>query len=280
MQDISWAYVGEAYLAAAVVAYGAYRYAALTRSGGLAGLIVGGTILGFGGLLWAILLTFFFASSSLLSFAKRKDARKRQAAEMFEKGGRRDATQVIANGGVAAVAALLSRFIDPGLEYACFGAFAGALAASTADTWATELGVLSKASPRLITTGKQVIRGTSGAVTWLGSSASLVGAFSIATVAAAGLLAGLPAPHRSIFTLFAATLLGGVMGSLADSLLGATVQAAYWCPFCEKPTESQFHTCGTPTQLRHGVPGINNDLVNLLATLVGAVVGGAVSLVM
>ena len=72
-------------------------------------------------------------------------------------------------------------------------------------------------------------------------------------------------------------LSGGLAGSLADSLLGATLQASYRCPACGKITESRVHWCGTPTQLVKGLPWVNNDLVNLLATLVGALVGGVVA---
>ena len=59
---------------------------------------------------------------------------------------------------------------------------------------------------------------------------------------------------------------------LADSLLGATLQASYFCPQCNKPTESRVHRCGTPTTLVRGQSWITNDVVNLAGTLVGALV--------
>ena len=63
---------------------------------------------------------------------------------------------------------------------------------------------------------------------------------------------------------------------LADSLLGATRQASYFCPQCNKPTESRIHRCGTPTTHVRGVRWITNDVVNLAGTLVGALAGLAV----
>jgi uncharacterized protein (TIGR00297 family) len=241
--------------------------------------LVGGTVFGFGGLGYAVLLVLFFASSSLLSFFKSGDARKQKAAETFEKGGERDAGQVLANGGIAALAALLQGL--SGGNPALVGMFVGALAAATADTWATELGVLSQSEPRLLTTSSVVPAGTSGAVTWLGSGAATLGAGLIGIVAA--LLAffplfSLPSTHALSFVL--AGLLGGSAGTLADSLLGATVQGSYWCPRCEKPTESRVHRCGTPTILRRGLAWVNNDMVNLAGTLVGAAVGAVIAAVL
>jgi uncharacterized membrane protein len=134
-----------------------------------------------------------------------------------------------------------------------------------ADTWATELGVLSKNLPRLITNGKAVERGTSGAVSLPGSLAALGGAALI------GLTAGLFSLKAEPLRLAGAAILGGLAGSFFDSLLGATVQAIYYCPACQKETERHpRHLCGTETSLRRGWRWLNNDVVNFACSLVGA----------
>ncbi len=267
------------YAAAGVIGYLGYRAGALSRSGGIAACVVGGTIFGFGGLTWAALLVLFFVSSSALSFFKASDLRKKRAAETFEKGGRRDAAQVFANGGAAALLAFLSYFAGSELLPLLFAAFAGSLAAATADTWATEIGVLSSSPPRLLTTGSVVDAGTSGAVTWMGSTATAGGALLIALgaslFAGVGLVGPLPLPILTrTFPLLAAVFVGGMAGALADSFLGATVQAGYRCARCDKPTESRVHRCGTPTRLARGAAWVNNDLVNASATVTGATLAG------
>jgi uncharacterized membrane protein len=88
------------------------------------------------------------------------------------------------------------------------------------------------------------------------------------------------APAASPVVLVIAGLLGGTAGMLVDSFLGATVQASYWCPQCGKPTESRVHRCGTRTELRHGLAWVNNDLVNVAGTAVGAIAGGIVAAVL
>jgi uncharacterized membrane protein len=74
--------------------------------------------------------------------------------------------------------------------------------------------------------------------------------------------------------LVAAALVGGQLGAWADSVLGATVQAVYWCPTCDKETERRIHTCGTPTRLYRGRLWMDNEVVNLTCAAVGAL-GGA-----
>lgn len=247
-----------AVLVAGLVALVAYRAGALSRSGARAALLVGSAVFGAGGWPWAVLLLAFFLSSSALSRAFA--ARKVGLNEKFAKGSRRDAGQVLANGGLPALLALV-HWIAPGWN-GVWAACAGALAAVNADTWATELGVLSSTPPRSLRSGRVVERGESGGVTWAGILASLAG----------GLLIALPAAwfaHQP--GLLPRVVLAGLGGSLFDSLLGATVQAQYHCPVCGRRTEHHpRHSCGSPTTWLRGWPWLNNDLVNLLSALVGA----------
>jgi uncharacterized membrane protein len=68
-------------------------------------------------------------------------------------------------------------------------------------------------------------------------------------------------------------VLAGLAGSFFDSLLGATKQAIYWCPFCQKETERfPTHLCGTGTVYYRGWRWLDNDWVNFLASLAGALV--------
>jgi uncharacterized protein (TIGR00297 family) len=252
----------------------AYKRGALTVSG-VVGAVVSGTLMfGLGGWEWGLLLIAFFISSSVLSFYRAAD--KENLAEKFAKGHRRDLGQALANGGVAALLAVLSRVLPSFLgEVVWFAACAGAMAAVNADTWATELGVLSPRPPRLITTGKQVEVGTSGGITWLGTAASLGGAAFI------GLLGGLSAlvlaqGWAAAGALLLAAAAGGMAGSLFDSLLGATVQAIYWCDTCQKETERKVHRCGVQTRRLRGWPWMGNDLVNLIASALGALVAAGI----
>ncbi len=166
---------------------------------------------------------------------------------------------MLANGGVAAfLAALLPLF--PNAAWPWLG-LAGALAAANGDTWATELGTLSRATPRLITTGRAVPRGTSGGITLPGTLAALAGAGLI------GLLAGLFLPGAGFFPILLAVSFGGLGGSFVDSLLGATVQGIYRHPKDGRETEKRPGPAAQPVR---GWAAINNDVVNFLATLAGA----------
>ncbi|GAB4530058.1 MAG: DUF92 domain-containing protein [Anaerolineales bacterium] len=235
----------------------------LTRRGALAAGLLGAITLGLGGWRWAGLLLAFFVTSSALSLAFA--SRKRTLNEKFAKGSRRDAAQVIANGGLAGVTAL-AHALAPEAWWP-WVMCAGALAAVNADTWATEIGVLSRKPPRWVTNGRVAARGASGAVTALGLWASLGGAALLGVLGAAG------APSEGRIALGVAVTLGGLAGSLLDSLLGATIQAVYYCPQCDGETEHHpRHTCGTPTTRLRGFRWLENDRVNLAAALCGALV--------
>jgi len=242
-----------------LIGWAAWRAGTLSRSGAAAAAVVGAAVFGAGGFLWAAGLLLFFVSSSLLS--RMFASKKRAAEEKYAKGSRRDGLQVAANGGLGAVMAVAHlAFPDAAWPWI---AFLGALAAVNADTWATELGVLRSRAPRLITTGRPVEPGTSGGVTAAGLAASGAGAALIGVL----VLFSFPVTPA----LWPAVALGGFVGSLFDSLLGATVQAIYFCPVHGKETEQHpFHQCGAPTNLLRGLRWMNNDLVNLAASAAGA----------
>jgi uncharacterized protein (TIGR00297 family) len=253
------------FVLAVVIAYAAYRARSLSRSGAWAAVLVGTVIFGLVGWRWAVLLLTFFISSSLLSRAFKK--RKRGLNEKFSKGSQRDAGQVFGNGGLATLFAGLS-FFFPGEAWPWL-AFAASLAAVNADTWATELGVLSPHPPRMLTNLTKVVeKGTSGGVSLFGTLAALAGSALIGVLA--GALTPQPAGPLNGLALTLWVTAAGLAGSLVDSFLGATIQAIYTCPACQKETERHpLHTCGTPTTLKRGWDWFDNDWVNFACGLGG-----------
>lgn len=226
----------------------------LSRSGAIAAAVFGAAVVFAGGWQAAAVLFAFFIPSTLLSRVGR--ARKRELVDIGKQGAR-DAWQVFANGGVATLAILASlRFGAPALA-----AFAGAFAAASADTWATEIGTLVRGAPRSILTFRPLATGLSGGITAQGSLAQIGGAAVVALVATL--------VHVAPFWPVVA---GGVIGSIADSILGATLQVLRYCPHCERDCETNPHVCGTQTVRRRGLRWFDNDAVNLAATICGALV--------
>jgi len=255
-------------LLAAVVAFVAFRLRSLSRSGAIGAFVLGAVVFGFGGLPWACLLLVFFVTSSGLSGLMKR--RKKKIEAQFAKSSRRDVWQVAANGGVAGLAVLLGIFFPHSIFP--WVIFTAALAAANADTWATELGLLSKNWPRSIRNFRPVSPGTSGGISLMGTLAAAAGAAAIALTTRLIWPTSFPANmERWSFALiiFAA----GLIGSLVDSLLGATVQGIYNCPVCDKETEKHpKHTCGNNTVLIRGWKWMNNDVVNLACTGSAAII--------
>jgi uncharacterized protein (TIGR00297 family) len=255
------------FLIAGLIAVAGYRARALTRDGALAAVVVGTLVFGCGGLRWAAVMVAFFVLSSALS---RLGAQRKRAAErLAEKSSQRDAMQVLANGGVAALLALLHQLSGSDL---LFPAFLGTMAAAVADTWSTEIGGLSARPPRFILSGKVVEPGASGGVTFLGLLAAALGGLAV------GVIGGVW--NADAARLIVLGLLAGLSGSVFDSLLGASIQRTYRCPTCGVRTERTVHDCGTVTLPVHGFAFVNNDTVNGLTTLFGAVAGAMLFAVM
>ncbi len=236
-----------------VVALLAYRINALSATGAFAAAIMGTSLVTAGGPEWIALLMLFFISATFWSKWKRKHKSKAAAEQKYEKSGRRDAGQVWANGGLGMILCTGSSLFPSDLW---FWAYTGVMAAVNADTWATEIGALSKSLPRSILSGKRVEPGTSGGVTLLGSLAALAGA---ALIGAGAYIFDQP------IWIVALAASAGFIGAYIDSLLGATVQVMYRCKVCGTETERSVH-CQVPADTYRGLSFMNNDIVNIVSS--------------
>ncbi len=232
--------------AAAALAVAGHLLGWLNAGGAVAAAVVGGIVFAGGGLPGAGLLALFFVTGSLLT---RRSSGERPA---------RTGWQVLANGTCPALGAALIPTTALGWPL-----LAGALAAAQADTWATEIGQFAKRPTRLITTGAPVEPGTSGGVTWSGTFGGLAGAIILGGVAR--LLGMEPA-------VAVAAVVGGVVGFMLDSVLGATIQRRYLCETCSAETESKVHSCGSTCKATRGWPWLDNNGVNFVSVGVGGLI--------
>ena len=240
-----------------IIALLGWRLGTLTGVGALAASVVGtsiGTMTGWAGM--AALGAFFIGSSVISRLAP-----DRGAEQLDTKGNQRDEWQVLANGGAAALAALV-------LGPAALPVVTISLAAAAADTWATAVGGWSRTPPRHLLTGQQVPPGTSGGVTLIGTAGAALGA---------GLVGLASATVAGSSSLFSPALLLGMLGMVVDSILGATAQGRFHCPGCDQPTERRVHRCGQSTRHTGGLAWLTNDGVNLIATGTATVLGWWVS---
>ena len=247
--------LSSALLLAIAVSLLAWRAGALAPSGTVAATAIGVlTLTGAGWPGGLVLMAFFLPSSGISRFWPAN------ATPLDAKGDRRDAWQVLANGGFPALALTLG---GPGALLA----FSAGLAAAAADTWATAVGAHSASPPRHILRGEVGPAGTSGGITLLGTGGALVGAALVA-LSALPLVGGRGA---------AAVLLISMGGMLLDSALGAGVQGKFHCDRCGLSSERRVHRCGQATRQVGGLSWLSNDGVNALASLAATAAGWAAS---
>lgn len=249
-----------------VIAAASLKKRLLTVSGAAAAVVLGMVILSslhFGGLF--LLFAFFIGGSLIGRLRERLQGRDRAFAE--KKGGTRDAVQVLANGLMAGIAALIYAL---GGGTAALIAFGAAIAEANSDTFAGELGRLSKTPPISVRTGKVVPKGVSGGVTLTGT---LAGLGASALIALLWLLC-FDCDKRLLCA--GIIMLCGFIGCVADSVLGATVQALYKDERTGALSEHPTAKDGTKLTLVQGVRWIDNDAVNMLSNLLAAALGMAI----
>lgn len=221
---INWGYV----IILFILGFITYKRKALDLFGSLTMIVMGVVIIFSAGANWLLLLIIFLVLSL---FATRYSKSYKRSLGEYE--GRRSSKNVISNGIVAFMMAAFGGYYLPFV-----GGFIGAIATATADTLASEIGILQE--PRLITTFQKVAPGTDGAISVLGTAVGMLGAFIIGI--SAYVLGVISNPWSAIFV----SVIAGTIGCFMDSLLGATLERAKM---------------------------ITNEHVNLSATITGAVIG-------
>ena len=240
-----------------IVAVLAWRLRALDVSGAIAAVIVGTTTFGIGGLGPSVALIAFFLSGSILSALPQK-----KEILIADESQGRNWKQVMANGGLPAFVIFAARFF-PSIEIAAFHFYYGVIAASAADSWATELGTRYGTNARDILTGRNIKAAMSGGVSVFGTLSSFAGAIFIA------LACLLPfSSNLASFRVFVAIITGGFLGATLDSVLGSSVQAVYWCDGCKCTVETPKH-CTRPAVLIKGYSRITNNAVNFVSSGIG-----------
>ena len=188
-----------------------------------------------------------------------KSKREKIESTIHKKKGPRDIVQIICNVMCGSICILAYGITSR--EIFAYGFF-GAMAASLSDSLASELGILAKKDPVNICTMQKTKPGMSGGVTLWGLLCSLIGAMLIA-VPAIFKISGI-AP-------FIIITVSGFIAALIDSILGGSLQAKYECPVCGLISEKPLH-CDEKGKLVKGLSFLNNDGVNLLNNISGAVI--------
>ncbi len=231
----------------------------LTKSGIFAAFILGFLFFSLGSWQWTVPIFSFFILSSLLS--KIREKKNHSVNNYFEKSGARDFYQVLANGGVGGILVVINYFFPDPVWYL---AYLGIIAASCADTWATEIGTMSPYRTYDILRFRITEQGTSGGVSAAGFAGSLFGALIISLISVLWI-----DNHRIDFILI--ITFAGFAAGFFDSILGASIQAQYKCTQCGRIIDKKIH-CGGNAEKYRGFSFINNDFVNLASGLFGGIV--------
>lgn len=252
-----------------ILGYGAFKLKALSISGGFGAFLLGVFMFGMGSWHTMLPLIAFFVLSSILSKIADRQSKK---DIISSKGSQRDIVQVYANGGIPLIFTIAWYLSSYSLDW-LYWAFLASLASATADTWETEIGSFSKTLPRNILNWKEVPKGYSGGVSFLGTTGGLLGAALIIFIAT---FMGFLAWDWKLIVLI---IFSGFSGSIVDSILGASIQAKFQCAVCGKGTERTSH-CHEETKHVSGILWLDNDWVNIAGSLSGGLIFILLSLIL
>ncbi|MBT3229549.1 MAG: DUF92 domain-containing protein [Candidatus Marinimicrobia bacterium] len=244
-----------------ILGFGAFKLKSLSVSGGFGAFLLGVFMFGMGSWHTMLPLIAFFVLSSILSKIADRQSKK---DIISSKGSQRDIVQVYANGGIPLIFSIAWYLSNYSIDW-LYWAFLASLASATADTWETEIGSFSKTLPLNILSWKRVPKGYSGGISLLGTSGGILGAAIIVSIA---VLMGFIEWNLMLVLLI---IIAGFLGSVIDSILGASIQAKFECEVCGKNTERVNH-CHEETKHVSGILWLDNDWVNVAGSLSGGLI--------
>ncbi|MFX1484257.1 MAG: DUF92 domain-containing protein [Promethearchaeota archaeon] len=270
-------------LVMAIVGALAYKLDFVDISGLISAFVVGFTIWYTGGVASFIIILFFFLSAGLATRIKYKEKAKQNLAQ--EGKGKRSWKNVFGSGIIPMMfsigmylTGLSQELTAASWPFLMFGGYIGAVATTSADTLASEIGVFSKSKPRLITNlRRKVPKGTIGAVSLLGEGVALFAGLFIGLLAlmfaliSPGLVPAI-ATSEQLIVIVPLSLLTAFIGCNLDSLFGAVLQNRFVCGICGAVTDKEFH-CNYETKYVGGFKSFTNMHVNLGSSGVGATLG-------
>ena len=280
--DHTYARISLAILISLGLCYHGLKKKSLDSSGALAALIVGFISFATSYQYGMTLILFYYVSSKL---TKMKEDIKKKLEDHFLTGGQRNYLQVFANSILATIICIITfmhyrnessliKFNDESYRYSILQSmYVAHYACACGDTWASELGILSSETPRLITTLliRKVPRGTNGGITILGTAASAAGGLFIGLVYwvfSLDVVTGFADPHHQ-YPIIVVGLISGFIGSVYDSILGGLLQATYYskrrqCIVKGKPMSD---TLAGDDEIVHicGINVLSNEVVNFIS---------------
>lgn len=255
----------------------------LNISGAVAAVVVGFISFAVSYRFGVILILFYYSSSK---FTKLKENVKAKLEDGYAVGGQRNWVQVLANSVIATALAAIYWFScgdDAHVDFRDHNdigpmiwiLYISHYACANADTWASEIGILSTSKPRLVTSlwCREVPPGTNGGMSLLGTAASAAGGAFIGFVfwfmSFFAISSSLSSPSNlsrdnAQWPMIVVGLVAGVLGSLIDSLLGATIQATYYSPSRQcivKPTHQQKKDNSNNNNSNNNNTGLNDVVI-------------------
>ena len=259
-----------AQLFALLVGTHSFRKNSISLSGFFALLFISSLFIWLGYIELLLIQYYMFASSSFITNYKKD--KKKEFEKVVSKSGPRDYIQAFCNLGVGLICMLLYFISKHNPVF--LAAFIGSVAAANADSWASEIGGLSKTQPVLITNFKKTEKGISGGITLLGTLGGIAGAFFIVFLSVLTFIFIKIGSYRINELLFYVSFIAVIMGFLLDSYIGACFQALYRHHTSNNITESE-----TNNDLIKGYAWLNNDMVNLITTFLSGLIAGGLYLI-